>query len=129
MASGADKDSRQSAIDRLTWAFRSLEERARSNRPVLGEVTFFLGALDRALAEEERAYAAMVFAAQKEARDELTVLLSGRFSLPRGEVIAGLDEHLRSTFGPEPARASGSPLQRHLEEIRAQVLSKAARLL
>lgn len=122
------QDPFQAAIDYLTWAFRALEERARG-RPAPTEVSFFIGALDRELTPEERAYAAMVFAAHKESRDELTALLEGRFALTRGAAIAAVDEHLRASFSTAPDDGARPPATRHLHAVRRRVLAKAARFL
>lgn len=116
------------AIAYLTWALRTLEESARFERPASAEVTFFLGALDRILTDEERGYTAMAFAARKEARDELTRMLESRLAVARGAVIAAIDRHLRGAAPPPHSDASASTAV-HLEGLRRRVLAKASRLL
>jgi hypothetical protein len=114
-------DPYQAAIDRLCWAFKTLEECADAGVPLLPEVVFFLGALDRTFGPEERAYVAMVFAAHKGARDVLTAELQKRFGMTRGAVIAAVDCHLR-----EAAAATGA-IAGYLDRLRQKVLAITAR--
>ena len=121
-------DTLNATVGYLTWALRALEESVRAERAVPGEATFFLGALNRTLNDEERGYIAMAFAAQKEARDEHTHMLEARLAVARGAVIAGIDRHLRRTPKAAPSDTTASTTA-HLEALRTRVLAKAARLV
>ena len=116
------------ALGYLTWALRALEESAQAQRASPAEVTFFLGALNRVVNDEERGYIAMAFAARKEARDELTGMLEARLAVGRGAVIAGIDRHLRGAQGAGKGDTSASTTA-HLNGLRQAVVAKASRLL
>jgi hypothetical protein len=118
----------QETIARITGALRVLEEHQRAGLRPHAEVTFFIGALDRTLTVEERAYTAMVFASCRELRDELTVMLVKRLGVPRGGVIAAMRAHLAATFNRRVVGDVPGAVVAYLDELRAQVLAKASRL-
>ncbi|HSN20435.1 MAG TPA: hypothetical protein VLS49_07145 [Usitatibacter sp.] len=124
MARLPDGDER--TIARITAALRTLEERRGARLPLPQDITFFLGALDRTLTDEERRYVAIVFGARKELREELTASLVARLGIARGGVIAGIRAHLEATVTCTLNGSVPRAVFDYLGELRQRVLLKAA---
>jgi len=113
-------------IGRLVRALRTLEERRNAGEAPPWNVLSFLSALDRVLTDDERRYIAIVFAACREQREELTAALVDRLGVARGAVIAGLRAHLEGTFADTVDGTAHSALGDYLDGLRSGVLAKVA---
>jgi len=118
----------EAIVARITSALRTLEECRAAQASVPAHVVFFLGGLDRVLADDERLYVAMVFGARKEQREEMTRVVVERAGVSRGAAIAAIRVHLESTLTDSMAGNVPRHAIKFLSDLRAAVLSKASRL-
>jgi hypothetical protein len=115
-------------VARITSSLRTLEESRAAGVSVPSHVVFFLGALDRVLAGDERVYVAMCFGARKEQREEMTRVVVERAAVSRGAAIAAIRVHLESTLTDSAAGTVPRQALKFLADLRAGVLAKASRL-